>query len=101
MDQVKIILTWDIPEGKEEEYTFFHLKHFLPALQNMDLDLKEAWLTAYGDYPSYLAESVTLSYSNVRKIINSDEWDELLLKMEDLVGKVDYKIVHARKGFQF
>ena len=49
-NKVKLMMTWDILPGKEEEYFEFHVRKFVPSLEKMGLTLHEAWLTQYGDH---------------------------------------------------
>ena len=45
MADVKLMMTWDILPGREEEYFEFHIRKFVPGLENLGLTLNEAWLT--------------------------------------------------------
>jgi len=52
---VKLLMTWDIRPGREEDYFEFHIQKFVPALEKMGLKLSEAWLTVYSDgFPMFM-----------------------------------------------
>jgi len=55
---VKLLMTWDIQPGREEDYFEFHIRKFVPALEGLGVALSEAWLTVYGEQPRLLAEAV-------------------------------------------
>ncbi|MGH2582628.1 MAG: hypothetical protein ACRDFQ_07005 [Anaerolineales bacterium] len=100
MSAVKLLMTWDIQQGREEDYFEFHIRKFIPALEGLGIALSEAWLTVYGEQPRLLAEAVIPSLDSARKVLDSAGWDDLGTQMENLVENFDYKVVPARSGFQ-
>ena len=52
--QHKLIMTWDIAEGKEQEYFDFLVHTFVPRMNQLGFDLAEAWATIYGDCPQIM-----------------------------------------------
>jgi len=100
MGTVKLLMTWDIQPGREEDYFEFHIRKFVPALEGLGVALSEAWLTVYGEQPRLLAEAVIPNLAAARKLLDSNAWDDLGTQMEELVENFDYKLVAARGGFQ-
>jgi hypothetical protein len=100
MTAIKLLMTWDIQPGREEDYFEFHIRKFVPALEGLGVALSEAWLTVYGEQPRLLAEAVIPSIDSARKVLDSNAWHDLGSQMEDLVDNFDYKLVAARGGFQ-
>ncbi len=98
--EVKLMMTWDILPGKEEEYFEFHVRHFVPALEKMGLQLHEAWLTQYGDYPRLTVEAIISSLNRAKNLLVSDDWNTLGLELDDLVENFDYKVVPNRTRWQ-
>jgi hypothetical protein len=97
---VKLLMTWDIQAGREEDYFEFHIRKFVPALEGLGVALSEAWLTVYGEQPRMLAEAVMPNIDSARKLLDSNAWEDLGLQMDDLVENFDYKLIPARGGFQ-
>jgi hypothetical protein len=97
---VKLLMTWDIQPGREEDYFEFHIRKFVPALEGLGVSLSEAWLTVYGQQPRLLAEAVIPSLKSARLVVDSHAWEDLGLQMQDLVDNFDFKLVPARGGFQ-
>lgn len=97
---VKLLMTWDILPGREEDYFEFHIREFVPVLESLGVALSEAWLTVYGEQPRLMAEAELPDIGSARKMLVSSAWEELGIVMEDLVENFDYKVIHARKGFQ-
>lgn len=100
MSSIKLLMTWDIQPGREEDYFEFHIRKFVPALEGLGVALSEAWLTVYGEQPRLLAEAVIPSMDNARQLLDSSAWQDLGVQMQELVDNFDYKLVPARGGFQ-
>lgn len=100
MSAIKLLMSWDIQPGREEDYFEFHIRKFVPALEGLGVALSEAWLTVYGEQPRLLAEAVIPTIDSARQVLGSSAWQDLGLQMEDLVDNFNYKLVPARGGFQ-
>lgn len=100
MPKVKLLMSWDIQPGREEDYFEFHIRKFVPALEALGVALSEAWLTVYGEQPRLLAEAKIPNLSVARKMLHSHAWSDLGLEMETLVENFEYKLIPARNGFQ-
>ncbi len=98
--EVKLMMTWDILPGREEDYFEFHIRKFVPTLEQMGLTLHEAWLTQYGDHPRLMVEALVSNLGRARRILHSDEWDNLGLLLGDMVENFDYKVVPSRTRWQ-
>lgn len=99
-EEVKLMMTWDILPGREEEYFEFHIRKFVPALEELGLSLSEAWLTVYGNQPRLMAETVISNFSSANKILGSDGWEELGSQLDDFVENFKYKLIPARTRWQ-
>ena len=97
---VKLMMSWDILPGREEDYFEFHIRQFVPALEQLGLALTEAWLTVYGEGPRLMAEAVIPDLQRANSLLGSTDWQELGLQLEDFVENFEYKIVPARTRWQ-
>ena len=100
MSDVKVLMSWDILPGREEDYFEFHIRKFVPTLERMGLNLSEAWLTVYGEQPRMLAEALMPSMGSVQRVLRSNDWDELGMQLDDFVENFNYKVVKAKGSFQ-
>lgn len=100
MASVKLLMSWDILPGREEDYFEFHIRKFIPALEGLGIALSEAWLTVYGEQPRLLAEAKIPDLLSAKKVLNSSAWSDLSLQMEELVENFEYKLIPSRNGFQ-
>lgn len=97
---VKLLLTWDILPGREQEYFEFVVRDFIPGVQRMGMEPSDAWFTMYGKQPQILAAMQMPSINSLNSVLHSNEWRELTSRLLDYVDNLQYKIVQARAGFQ-
>lgn len=97
---VKLLMTWDILPGREQEYFEFVVRDFIPGIQRMGLEPSDAWFTMYGEQPQILVSAQTANMTAVQRILASQEWADLVKQLLDYVEDFQHKIVSARSGFQ-
>jgi hypothetical protein len=97
---VKLLMTWDILPGREQEYFEFVVRDFIPGIQRMGLEPNDAWYTMYGDQPQILAAVQSSSLTALQRILDSQDWQSLTHQLLDYVEDFKLKIVTARAGFQ-
>lgn len=97
---VKLLMTWDILPGREQEYFEFVVRDFIPGIQRMGMEPSDAWFTMYGSPPQILASAQMPDMDALRRILDSPDWKELTQHLMDYVEHLDYKVVQARSGFQ-
>jgi hypothetical protein len=97
---VKLIMTWDITPGREQEYFEFVVREFIPQVQQLGMELKDAWLTMYGDQPQIMASAQMTDLTAMQGILDTKEWQGLINRLLDFVENYQYKIVPAKTGFQ-
>lgn len=97
---IKLLMTWDILPGREQEYFEFVVRDFIPGLQSLGMEPSDAWYTMYGDQPQIMTAAQMESISVLQSTLESSEWDSLTNRLLDYVENFDYKIVPARSGFQ-
>jgi hypothetical protein len=98
---VKLIMTWDIAPEREQEYFEFVVREFIPGVQRLGLELKDAWATVYGPRPQILVGAVLPSVNKAHQILRSTEWKSLHNQLQEFVTNYSEKIVEAHGGFQF
>jgi len=97
---VKLLMTWDILPGREQEYFEFVVRDFIPGVQRLGMEPSDAWFTMYGDQPQILAAFQMTSINTVQRTLNSSEWKDLTQRLLDYVENLEYKVAQARSGFQ-
>ena len=98
---VKVIMSWDIIEGREQEYFEFVVRSFMPGVQKLGMALSDAWVTIYGDHPQILVGAVVPGLDKAQNIISSEDWQRLNERLKGYVNNYDLKVAPLEGGFQF
>lgn len=97
---VKLLMTWDIQPGRDQEYFEFVVREWVPGITRLGMQPTEAWFALYGDCPQIMTAGVTKDLPSMRRIINSDEWADLHNRLLEYVDNYEQKIVRATGRFQ-
>lgn len=97
---VKMLLTWDLLPGREQEYFEFVVRDFIPSVQKMGMEPSDAWFTVFGNQPQIMVALQSASMENMENILKSSDWNSLKNQLLDYIEDFNYKIVPARPGFQ-
>ncbi len=97
---VKLLMTWDILPGREQEYFEFVVRDFIPGMQRLGMEPSDAWFTMYGSSPQILTGAQMASINSLQRALQSPDWDRLTQQLLDYVENFKYKVVQARPGFQ-
>jgi hypothetical protein len=97
----KLILSWDILPGREQEYFEFVVREFIPGVQHLGFTLTDAWATVFGHQPQILVGAISDSRQKLDESLEQPEWLDLQLKLAALIENYQQKIVIAKDGFQF
>lgn len=97
---IKLLLSWDIKPGQDQEYFEFMVREFAPRITKLGLTPTEAWFAVYGDCPQILMEGITEDLDTMRALLASGEWSTLHDKLLTYVDNYQQKIVRANSGFQ-
>lgn len=97
---IKLLMTWDILPGKEQEYFEFVVRDFIPGIQSIGMEPTDAWFTMYGKQPQILTSMSMPNLTTLQNALDSQEWQSLKQRLLDYVNNFDSKVVQARNGFQ-
>ena len=97
---IKLLMTWDILPGREQEYFEFVVRDFIPGVQGLGMEPSDAWFTMYGHQPQIMAAMLMPNINALQSALDSQEWQSLKQRLLDYVENFDSKVVQARNGFQ-
>ena len=97
---LKLLLSYQVSQEKQQEYHQFVMGRYLPAMQSMGFQMSEAWHTAYGNVPNRLIGLVCNDEEAMNELLESESWDSLIEQLGELVTDLDYKFIPYRGGFQ-
>ena len=101
IEQVKLLLSFDIKGGRENAYRRFILEEFLPKAQELGLLPTDAWHTAYGKYPTRLIGFVADDLPTAHAIMARAEWKEMMQRLHGYTLRLSHRLVAFRGGFQW
>ncbi|HDQ71209.1 MAG TPA: hypothetical protein ENN19_03815 [Chloroflexi bacterium] len=96
----KLLMSWNIRPGREDEYFEFIMREFGPGLIKLGIRPTDAWYTQYGDHPQILQGGVVEELDNLEKVLASDEWRRIKRKLLTYVTDYNQKVIQASGGFQ-
>ncbi len=97
---VKLLMTWDILSGREQEYFEFIVRDWIPGLQRLGMEPSDAWFTMYGSRPQIMTSVQVPSLGSLQDTLAQADWKEITQRLLEYVENFDYKVVQARSGFQ-
>ncbi len=97
---VKLLMTWDIVPGREQEYFEFVVREFVPGIQRLGIQPTEAWYTTYGRRPQILTGGIAENRQTMERALATDEWEKLRERLLEFVTNFEWRVVRATGGFQ-
>ena len=97
---IKLIMTWNIREGKEAQYLEFLNKDFTRLLLSMNIHPTDAWYAVWGRGPQVIAGGVAEDMATMEKALQGKEWAGLQDKLRQFVVDFKYKLVEHTGSFQ-
>jgi hypothetical protein len=91
---VKLIMSWDILPGREQEYFEFVVREWVPGIQRLGLE------PTYGNHPQIIAGAQISNKPDLDNLLDSTEWLALTERLLNFVTDFSFKVVPARRGFQ-
>jgi hypothetical protein len=96
----KLLMSWNIRPGREDEYFEFVVQEFSPMLIKLGVRPTDAWYTQYGEDPQILQGGIAEELESLQRALASDEWRKTKQKLLTYVTDYSQKIVRANGGFQ-
>ncbi len=96
----KLLMRWDVRPETESEYFEFLVHEFIPGMNRLGITDFQVWYTAYGDCEQKLASGIAPTTEHMQFALSSEEWNNLLNKLNQFVNNFSQKIIPATRGFQ-
>ncbi len=98
---VKLMMTWDIRAGWEENYLQFITQEFTPVMLKAGLQTTDAWYTIYGpNRPEVMMGFLAADLETMKRFLASEAWRKLKEKLLGYVEGYRQKVVPYKGGFQ-
>ena len=92
----KLLMSWNIRPGREDEYFEFVVQEFGPMLIKLGVRPTDAWYTQYGEDPQILQGGVAEELESLQRALSSDEWRKTKKKLLTYVTDYSQKIIRSR-----
>lgn len=97
---IKLLMTWDIKPGRDQEYFEFIVREWVPGLQKLGIEPTDAWYTQYGNGRQILTGATAKNLKAMRQILMTDEWHVLKEQLLAFVDNYEERLVRAKGSFQ-
>jgi hypothetical protein len=97
---IKLLMTWDIKSGHDQEYFEFMVREWLPGLQRLGLEPTDNWLTMYGSASQIMMGVLAQNFKQMQQVMETEDWQALKSQLLTLVDGYEQKIIKASGGFQ-
>ena len=94
---VKILISYDMQQGKEQECQEYLVNKIAPALARMGFQFSDVWYTIWGSSPEILGGGELESLDKARTIFQSSAWEKLAEGMESITENFTVKVVQPRE----
>ena len=96
--EVKLLMTWDIQEGKEREYIEFAVGEFGPGLTRLGMRITDAWYTQAGAAPQVTLAGLLDSAKAARSLISSADFRRLCDQLLEHVEDFQWQLIGPNSG---
>lgn len=97
---VKVIMTWDIQDGKEQEYIEFAVSELSPTLGALGLQISDVWYTMIGSGPEMVVSGLMPNRADALGLLQSRDWNQLQKRLNEFVEQINVKVVQPSGPFQ-
>lgn len=98
--KVKIVMTWNIRDSREAEYSEFVVNELIPRITRLGLGDLEFWYTRFGDADQIQASGIAKSMTQMKTILGSEEWGSIQDMLSGYVDDYQQKLINSKSGFQ-
>jgi hypothetical protein len=95
-----LVFKYDVRTEMQETYFRYVIGEFTPALQEMRVYLQEAWHVAYGEYPERQIEYITDDLNNIKRLLNSKDWERLEDRLKEFTYNYTRRITRYSGRFK-
>ncbi len=93
--KLRLILTWDIRPGREQEYSVFVNDRLAPGLVEIGLPPHDVYYTAYGDVPQIMVVLDVASPEVLQRALSSSLWRQLKEELSQYIENYQERIIQA------
>ena len=99
----KLIMNWNIKPGRDQDYFEFVVREWIPTTSRLGLQTVGAWYSIYTRNPTgprIMAEALMDEMSDMRSVLESDDWRDIQVRLLYYVEHYSQKVVETDGTFQ-
>ena len=93
--KLRLILTWNIRPGREQEYSMFVNDRLAPGLVEIGLPPHDVYYTAYGRVPQIMVVLDVMDEATLQRAMQSSQWQQLKQELLQYIENYQERIVRA------
>ncbi len=97
---VRVIMTWDIQDGKEQEYIEFAVGELGPTLGALGMQISDVWYTVVGSGPEMVVLGQMRNRADAKALFASRDWSQLEKRLLSYVENIKVKLAQPKGPFQ-
>lgn len=101
MTRLKMIMTWDIRPGREQEYSEFINNRLAPGLVELGLPPSDVFFTTYGHVPQIMVILDVADEAALQKATRQRKWANLKNDLLNYIENYREKVVRADSSGYF
>lgn len=98
MAEVKLVMTWDIQDGKEREYIEFAVGEFGPGLTRLGVQITDAWYTQAGMGPQVTVGGLIGSAAAAQDLMRGADFLRLRDRLFEYIEDFHWRITGPNGG---
>ena len=81
---IKVLISYDMQSGKEQECQDYFVNKFAPGLAKMGFRISDVWYTMWGESPQILSGGIVDDVTRAQQIFESNPWEKLVDGIEPM-----------------
>lgn len=94
---VKVTISYDMLEGKEQECQEYLVNRMAPALSELGFQVADVWYTVWGNSPQILSGGEIDDMDDARRIFASQEWADITENIESLTQNFQVRFLRVEE----
>jgi len=96
MNMLKVKITYDMREGREQEAQDYLVNKLAPGLAKLGVRVSDVWYTVWGSSPQITSGGEVEDLDKVRTIFSSREWLKLAEGMQELTTNFKVQVTRGQ-----
>jgi hypothetical protein len=98
MNMLKVKISYDMREGREQECQEYLVNKLAPGLAKLGLRVSDVWYTVWGNSPQITSGGEVEDLDKARTILTSREWGRLAEGMEELTTNFRVQVTRGKNA---